>query len=346
MRILVIGGTGFIGPYVVRRLAGMGHSVAVFHRGNTQADLPAEHIFGGRQDLPKIRPDADVVIDLILSSGMQAQALMEAFRGVAQRVVAASSIDVYRACGILHGTEEGPLEPVPLTENSRLRSKAQTYPPQALKMMQKIFGWLDDFYDKIPVERAVMADPELPATVLRLPMIYGPGDHLHRFHPVLKRIDDGRRVMLLEEGLAAWRAPRGYVENVAAALALAATSERAAGRIYNVAETPAFSELEWARKIAAAAGWDGQFMILPKERAPAHLVMPGNLAQHWEADSTRIREEIGYQETVSLDESIRRTIEWERAHPPGEVNFHKFDYAAEDAAATSTVAARILHSAD
>ena len=343
MRILVIGGTGFIGPYVVRRLAGMGHSVAVFHRGNTQADLPAEHIFGGRQDLPKIRPDADVVIDLILSSGMQAQAFMEAFRGVAQRVVAASSIDVYRACGILHGTEEGPLEPVPLTENSRLRSKAQMYPPEALKMivaassmdvyracgvlhgsedgpvepvplteesplrtklqtyppaqikmLQKLFGWLDDAYDKIPVERAVLGDPELPGTVLRLPMIYGPGDHLHRFHPVLKRIDDGRRVMLLEEGLAAWRAPRGYVENVAAALALAATSERAAGRIYNVAETPAFSELEWARKIAAAAGWDGQFMILPKERAPAHLVMPGNAAQHWEADSTRIREEIGY----------------------------------------------------
>src|SRR5207245_4804107 len=140
---------------------------------------------------PQIRSDATAVKNRISSADMQAQSFMEAFRGVAQRVVAASSINVYRACGILHGTEEGPLEPVPLTENSRLRSKAQTYPPQALKMMQKIFGWLDDFYDKIPVERAVMADPELPATVLRLPMIYGPGDHLHSFHPVLKRIDDG-----------------------------------------------------------------------------------------------------------------------------------------------------------
>lgn len=105
MRILVIGGTGFIGPYVVRRLAGMGHSVAVFHRGNTQADLPAEHIFGGRQDLPKIRPDADVVIDLILSSGMQAQALMEAFRGVAQRVV--------------QRLETLPSRPAPACRNSR-----------------------------------------------------------------------------------------------------------------------------------------------------------------------------------------------------------------------------------
>ena len=30
---------------------------------------------------------------------------MDTFRGVAKRVVAASSIDVYRACGILHGSE-------------------------------------------------------------------------------------------------------------------------------------------------------------------------------------------------------------------------------------------------
>ena len=41
MRVLVIGGTGFIGPYVVRRLVAQGHDVAVFHRGRTQADLPS-----------------------------------------------------------------------------------------------------------------------------------------------------------------------------------------------------------------------------------------------------------------------------------------------------------------
>jgi nucleoside-diphosphate-sugar epimerase len=311
----------------------MGHSVSVFHRGSTPADLPAESILGDRRDLAAIRPKADVVIDLILSSGAQAESLMEAFRGVAGRVVAASSMDVYRACGVLHGSEEGPLEPVPLTENSALRTKLQTYPPAQVKMLQKLFGWLDDEYDKIPVERAILGDAELPGTVLRLPMIYGPGDHLCRFHPVLQRIDDGRRVILFEEGLAAWRSPRGYVENVAAALALAAVSERAAGRVYNVAETPTFSELDWAGKIAAATGWDGQFITLPKERTPPHLVLPGNSAQHWEADSTRIRRELGYKELVPLDKAIRRTIDWERAHPPGKFSSYKFDYAAEDAAA-------------
>ena len=199
-------------------------------------------------------------------------------------------------------------------------------------MLQKLFGWIDEEYDKIPVERAVLGDPELPGTVLRLPMIYGPGDHLCRFHPVLKRIDDGRRRILFEEGWAAWRSPRGYVENVAAALALAAVSERAAGRVYNVAETPAFSELDWAGKIAAATGWDGEFITLPKERIPPHLVAPGNSAQHWEADSTLIRRELGYKEPVPLDEAIHRTIDWARAHPPGEFVPYKFDYAAEDSA--------------
>ncbi len=339
MRVLVIGGTGFIGPHLVRRLADAGHSVSVLHRGNAPFDLPAREILGDRRDLAALRPEADVVIDLILSSGAQARTLMDAFRGVARRIVAASSIDVYRACGVLHGSEEGPLEPTPLTEDSPLRTKLQTYPPQQIKFLQKIFGWVDDEYDKIPVERAVLADPELPGTLLRLPMIYGPGDRLHRFHPVLKRIDDGRRAILFEETMSRWRTPRGYVENVAAALALAAEDDRAAGRIYNVAEQPAFSELEWARKIAAAAGWNGEFVVMAKERAPAHLVPPGNPAQHWDADSSRIRRELGYAEPVPLDEAIRRTIEWERANPTLAFNPYPFDYPAEDAALNAKIAA-------
>ncbi len=335
MKILVIGGTGFIGPHLVRWLAEKGHSVAVFHRGKSgppHPDLPAEHILGDRRDLPKLGLKADLVIDLILSSAIQARATMDAFRGIARRVIAASSMDVYRACGVLHRIEEGPLEPVPLTEESRLRTKLQTYPAEQMTIIRKLFGWIDDDYDKIPVERTIMRDSELAGTICRLPMVYGPGDNLHRFHPVLKRIDDGRRAIIHEEGVAAWKTPRGYVENAAAALGLAAVNDRAAGRIYNVAETPAFSELEWARKIAAATGWTGDFLVLPWDRTPEHLRHPGNSAQHWEADSTRIRNELGYREPVSIEEGIRRTIEWERGNPPGEFNPHRFDYAAEDAA--------------
>jgi len=163
-------------------------------------------------------------------------------------------------------------------------------------------------------------------------MLYGPGDPPRRFYPVVKRIADGRRHVIFPEPLAAWRSPRGYVENVAAAIALAATDERAARRIYHVCEEPSFSELEWARKIAAAMLWDGDFVVLPIERTPQHLQKPGNAAQHWTASSARIRQELGYQEPVAIEDAIRRTIRWERENPPADVLLAQFDYAAEDAA--------------
>jgi nucleoside-diphosphate-sugar epimerase len=371
MRLLLIGGSGFIGPHVVSALERAGHEVVLFHRGNTKSQVPSSKsqgpssksqgpssksqglssksdvasrtsqvVLGDRRrlgdhagQLRALRPD--VVVDVILSSGRQARELLDVFRGATGRIVAISSCDVYRACGVLHGSEPGPLEPVPLTESSALRTTLQTYPPDRIKMLQQVFGWLDDEYDKIPVEREILGDGELAGTVLRLPMVYGPGDPLHRFLPVVKRVDDGRRAILLEEKLAAWRAPRGYVENVADAIALAATTDRAAGRVYNVGDAESLTELEWAQRIAAAMAWKGRFIVLPKDRTPPHLLMPGNTDQHWTIDTSRIREELGYREPIAQDEAIRRTIEWERANPTT-LSPHAFDYEAEDIAVGTT----------
>ena len=337
MRILLIGGNGFIGRFVAAELIRQRHALALFHRGKTPAPAGVEELRGDRnqltlsaQELNRFAPD--VVIDLVISSGRQAEELMNIFRGATQRVVMLSSIDVYRAVGISHGTESGPLQEVPLTEESELRRSLHPYPPEDVQLMRKIFSWVTDDYDKIPAERVVMNDRELPGTVLRLPMAYGPGDPLHRFYPVVKRIADRRRHIIFPETLAAWRSPRGYVENVAAAIALAATDERAARRIYNVCEEPSFSELEWTRKIAAAMLWDGDFVVLPLEHTPPHLQKPRNAAQHWTASSARIRQELGYQEPVAIEEAIRRTIRWERENPPSGAFLAQFDYAAEDAA--------------
>jgi len=338
MKILVIGGTGFIGPHVIRALIAGGHQVAVFHRSMHGARMPThvQHILGDRRELEahQIAFHAfapEIVLDVILSSGRQAAALMHLFRGRARRVVAVSSMDAYRACGVLHGSEPGDLEPLPLTEDSPVRTVLRTYPPASIKTLQSVFGWLDDEYDKVPVEQAVLGDAKLPGTVLRLPMVYGPGDPLHRFFPLLKRIDDGRPAILFADDIAEWRGSKGYVENVGAAIALAAVSEKAAGRIYNVAEPDAPTEREWAEGVAKATGWGGRIVVLPRDRTPKHLILPGNTRQHWVASSTRIREELGYREPVTPDEALRRTIEWERTHPPP-IDPAQFDYAAEDAA--------------
>jgi nucleoside-diphosphate-sugar epimerase len=338
MRILLIGGSGFIGPHVARALTQQGHEIVIFHRGTAPV---RNQIVGDRQRLgdyaDALRAAApDVVIDLILSSGRQARDLMQLFRGVTGRVVALSSCDVYRACGVLHGSEPGPLEPVPLSEQSALRTKRQTYPPDQIKILQQVFGWLDDEYDKIPVEQEILGDAELPGTVLRLPMVYGPGDPLRRFLPIVRRVDDQRPVILFEERFARWRGPRGYVENVAAAIALAATSHHAAGRVYNVGEAESLTELEWAERIASAAGWTGRFVALRADRMPPHLLVPGNTEQHWTIDTRRIRDELGYREPVAQPDAIRRTIEWERANP-ADASAHVFDYDAEDAALRSGI---------
>jgi nucleoside-diphosphate-sugar epimerase len=143
--------------------------------------------------------------------------------------------------------------------------------------------------------------------------------------------------------MAQWRGPRGYVDNVGAAVALAATSEAAVNRVYNVAESDCFSELDWARLVADALwrertgepAWPGRLVVLPDDRAPRHLQPPGNTAQHWTTDSTRIRRELGYAEPVARDEALRRTVRWEHQQPnvPGDPGAG--DYAAEDAAASA-----------
>jgi nucleoside-diphosphate-sugar epimerase len=335
MRLLLIGGNGFIGPHVAASLERRGHEVAVFHRKKNTTSGRQE-IAGDRRRLADYKAELrslgpDVVIDVILSSGAQARALMNVFRGYTRRVVALSSCDVYRACGVLHGSEPPPLEPLPLTESSALRSTLQTYPPDRIRMLQQVFGWLDDEYDKIPVEREILSDPALPGTVLRLPMVYGPGDPLHRFAPVLTRIDDRRPVLLFEEKHAAWRSPRGFVGNVGEAIAVAAVDERAAGRVFNVGDSECRSELEWAGLIARSAGWTGRFVVLPAARTPTHLRWPGNLDQHWVTDTRRIRAELGYTDILTTDDAIAATIDWERSNRVPK-NPQAFDYAAEDEA--------------
>jgi nucleoside-diphosphate-sugar epimerase len=343
MKLLLIGGNGFIGLPLIAELQRSGHELAVLHRRLEDVSLPASvlQIQADRNRLPNYSNDLlqfspDVVIDLVLSSGEQARQLVRVCRGMARRIIALSSMDVYRAWGVLHGTEPGQLEPLPILEDSSVRTVRQLYSPESVKIMRNTFSWVDENYDKIAVEEEIMKDPALAATILRLPMVYGPGDHLHRFFPLLKRLADGRSSVLLREDIAAWRGPRGYVENIAHAIALAATSDQAAGRTYNVCEEPTVSELAWQARIAQVIQWPAKFVTLPKERTPKHLGFPGNTAQHVVATSERIRNELGYREAVSLEESIRRTVAWEQQNPPATINSQQFDYEAEDSALANT----------
>src|SRR5262249_14194977 len=122
----------------------------------------------------------------------------------------------------------------------------------------------------------------------------------------------------------------GYVENVADAIALAVTDDRAAGKVYNVADPDALSETSWVRAIAQQTGWRGDVVSLPADRLPASTRDHLDFSQDWIVDSHRIRDALGYTERVSRPEALHRTIAWERSNPPASYDPAAFDYAAED----------------
>jgi nucleoside-diphosphate-sugar epimerase len=321
MNILVIGGTKFIGPPVVRRLVASGHDVTVFHRGQTHANLPdtVKHLLGDRAHLSDFKSDfqslsPDVVLDMMPLTEADAQAVMHTFTGMAQRIVGISSQDVYQAYDVFRGVDSGSLQPLPLTENSQLRSRLYPYRDEAAQPDSRFRD-----YEKILVERIFMSDPALPGTILRLPMVYGIGDYQHRFYPYLRRMDNNRPAILLAEEIAHWRGSWGYVENVAAAIALAVTDQRAQGRIYNVSERSSITEAARILLIGRLAGWQGKVISVPKSLMPSTVKLPYNAEQHWVVDSSRIRTELGFVEPIDYETGISRTIAWERANPPTEL---------------------------
>jgi nucleoside-diphosphate-sugar epimerase len=337
MRILVIGGTNFMGPLVIRSLSEQGHEVTVFHRGQTQTDLPSgvKEILGDRRSLNEKTVELqrfvpEVVLDMIPFTEQDALDVMCTFSGTAHRLVAISSQDVYRAFGRVNSKETGPVESLPITEESPLRQNLYPYRGVTQRNQDDPKKWQDD-YDKILVERVVMGDANLPGTILRLPMVYGPGDYQHRIFSYLKHMDDKRPAILLDEAEAQWKWTHGYVENVADAIALAVTDQRSAGQIYNVGEPFTFTMTEWVVLIGKIAGWQGRVVTVPHGRLPEPLRWNINAEQDIVVDSSCIRSELGYTERVDVEEALRRTITWERVNPPKEIDPKDFDYVAEDA---------------
>ncbi len=334
LRVLVLGGTRFIGPPAVHRLVAKGCNVTVFHRGQHSAALPdsVQHLHGDLDALPdfaetfrKLAPD--VVLHMRAMTQQEGEVFVKTFAGIARRTVVVSSVDVYRARDRFCRAHLGPLDQTPLTEGSPLRD--HLFPYAVPKPAPDTFATT---YDKILVERAVTHDPALPATILRLPMVYGQGDYQHRFFVYLKRMDDRCPYILLPDDIAHWRAPRGYVEDIGEAIALCVTEERAAGRIYHVGDQPSVTEAECVERIARTVGWKGEIVPLPNPALPSYLQHNYDADQDWSLDASRIRQELGYTEPTPPDVAMQRTLDWERANPPENVDTAEFDYEAETAA--------------
>ena len=268
-------------------MASHGYSVAVFHRGRTIADLPEEvhEILDSLSTMPiekfpkelfEFKPD--VVVHTVAMGSSDAQAAVDTFVGKTGRLVMLSSGDVYRAYGRFTGIEPGPIEEGLLTEESPLRTAL--FPHRAKGNSP---GALEFWYEKILAERAALGNSALPAIVLRLPKVYGPGGNedlatVYRFrqHPN-------------------WRWTHGYVENVAAAVELAAKCGIGGSRIYNVGE-------EYTPTIAERLVW------MPNSAIQSDLANGSNFAQNIAYDTSRIRRELGYREVVPEQDAMLETL--------------------------------------
>jgi nucleoside-diphosphate-sugar epimerase len=323
MRVLILGGTGFVGPPLVRRLVDEGHEVTVFHSGRTEANLPetVRHVHGDFVAFEKHvaalrRLEPQVVVDTVPYRDKAGHGILQ-FADVADRGVVLTSGDVYRAFARLLGSEPGAPDAVPLTEDSPLRSGSS---PDRTEEID---------HDNLEVEHALEGRADLAVTVLRLPVVFGPRDPYNRLYSYLRRMADDRPAILLDERVSRWRWSRHFVDNVAAAVALAVCDERSAGRIYNIAPLETPTEIDWARSIGRVLGWEGEVTAAPPDLLPESQRVEIDARQDIVMDSTRIRKELGYTEPVSFDEAIRRTAEWALSTPPQGL---ELDYAAEDRA--------------
>jgi nucleoside-diphosphate-sugar epimerase len=265
MRLVVIGGTGFIGSRVVGRIRD--HDVVVVHRGCDDET----HVHASRSELAGLGVQGDVVIDMMAMTERDAQTLVEA--QIAPRMIVIGSADVYRQYDRFRRVAPGEPDPTPLLESAPLR--------------ETLFPYGGD-YEKILVERVVMRQPG--ATILRLPAVYGPGDAQHRLRQWMQP------QVTLQEAQAEWRWTRGYVENVADAIVLAAIRHEAAGRIYNVGEPDAPTEREWATLLGAVVDVAASVEGLPDYDWRCDLT----------TDTSAIRAELGYVEHVSRADAIRQ----------------------------------------
>lgn len=283
MKVLVIGGTRFIGAHVVRQVHNEGGEITVFHRGQNQNSIlpDVEHILDPSAEYPITTfPDAllrqwDVVIHMVAMGEADTKAAVQTFAKHARRFVLISSGDVYRAYGRLTRIEPGPPEPAPLVEGSSLRTVLYPY-----RGMEAHIGSYATDYDKTLAEKAVQDARDVDWTILRLPKVYGPEDNadlstVYNFAAVPD-----------------WRWTHGHVANVGHAIATAALHPQARNDVFNVGEefTPTMGE-----RLLSLPERDGEPMNPP----------PFDFDQSFAVDTSKIRKKLGYKDIVDEETAMR-----------------------------------------
>jgi 2'-hydroxyisoflavone reductase len=188
-RILILGGTGFIGPQMVRYAAERGHRVSIFTRGRTEADIPdVEHLIGDRNDdLSALEGrEWDVVLDNNARDYRWVQLSTRVLRGSVEHYVFVSTISVYEAEAMGYDLADRIMRGPGYREESPRHRPAADFRDgdEAHYGLTKALG--EDIVHEVFPGRT---------TIVRPGLIVGPDDPTDRFTYWPVRIDRGGEVL-------------------------------------------------------------------------------------------------------------------------------------------------------
>ncbi|KJH70899.1 NAD-dependent epimerase/dehydratase family protein [Aliterella atlantica] len=227
MRILIMGGTRFIGVYLTKLLVAQGHEVVLFNRGNHPAPvLGVKTITGDRTSAVELQEKLssehfEAIFDNNGRELSDTQPLAEIFNGKVQHFVYMSSAGVY-----LPGMELPHVEGDAVDPKSRHKGKHET--------------------------EAYLAQSGMPFTSIRPTYIYGPQNYNELEGWFFDRIVRDRPIPIPGHGLHITQL--GHVQDLAAAMTRVLGSRQAIGQIYNVSGDRYVTFDNLARACALAAG--------------------------------------------------------------------------------------------
>jgi 2'-hydroxyisoflavone reductase len=185
LNLLILGGTGFIGPHQVRYAIQRGHKVTVFNRGKREADLPAAviHLQGDRNDDLKSLEGGkwDVVIDNPTTLPNWVRLSGRLLKDACRQYIFISTISVYADT-----SKPGMDETTPVLAYEGKTDPFELKPEDA----RSFYGQL-----KALSEREAAHWFPGRATIIRPGLIVGPGDETDRFTYWPARIDRGGEVL-------------------------------------------------------------------------------------------------------------------------------------------------------
>lgn len=301
MKVLIIGGTGFIGRRIVHKLLTQRHSVTLFTRGRVQPEFwsEIESIIGDRKDAKDSYEQLagshfDAVIDNIAYNRLDVDTAIRTFAGHIGHYVLCSSGAVYRD----------------YTDSRQFRP---FYEDEADLTFTGDLAYAEG---KRTAELALWSirgtQPPFPFSIMRPSVVEGPEDPSGRTWFWVQRVADGRDV-LVPQTIPTTVFRHAFVDDVADAFVRAIANPMAFYRAYNLTGEEILSLEEYVRAIAEALGREAKIVLAPLEqirRQPGLAnFYPPFVGERFVQDISRAKQDLKWEPT-SLDIWLRKTVDY------------------------------------